>query len=520
MDKHKIKTSRRVIKLFKNRALLIGLLIFLQVLFLFAFVWSFSEYFIVLYILAMLLSSILTIALLYDRRTNPAYKISLIVALFSVPVLGAVIFLIYTMDRRRIRSTKSIAEYQKLFPEFLPDDSEFISKIAETDKSVLPQLKYISHTAHYPIYEDTQTQYFPLGELMFESLKNDLRSAERFIFMEYFIIEEGKMWGEILEILVEKVKQGVDVRVMYDDIGCVQTLPTRYFKYLRSLGIKCHVFNRFNPVVSMVHNHRDHRKITVIDGHTAYTGGINLADEYINDYVKHGHWKDVAVRLYGKATWSFTVMFLSLWCPLTKTKEDFEKYKPEQRFYDTFKSDGYVQPFDDVPIDDEIVGENVYLNMINRAENYVYICSPYFIVDNETISALCTAAKSGVDVRIITPHLGDKWYVHAMTRSYYSVLVENGVKVYEYTDGFIHAKSMVCDDKLAVIGTINFDFRSLYLTFECATLLYKTNTVTDIYNDFLKTVKISQLMTKEIIASMPWYKKVGAVIFSIFAPLM
>lgn len=328
------------------------------------------------------------------------------------------------------------------------------------------------------------------------------------------------MWNSILEILEEKVKQGVEVRLIYDDMGCMFTLPYQYDKKLREKGINACVFNPFAPVLNSGFNNRDHRKICVIDGYIGFNGGINLADEYINEYEKYGHWKDTAVILEGDAVWNLTVMFLSVWNYIHGTTEDYEKYRPNVYQKEKFSADGYIQPYMDSPLDDETVGENVYFNLINNAKDYVYITTPYLIIDNEMMTALSTAAKSGIDVRIITPYVPDKWYVHAVTRAHYEALTENGVKIYEYTPGFIHAKTFVVDDSYSVVGTINLDYRSLYLHFECGTWMYQTDCVMQMKEDFLKTLEVCQPVTLEDCRRVKWYRKIGRSILRIFAPLM
>ena len=278
---------------------------------------------------------------------------------------------------------------------------------------------------------------------------------------------------------------GLDVRLIYDDVGCVNTLAADFRVRLERCGIRCQVFNPFVPVLAVVLNNRDHRKITVIDGHTAFTGGINLADEYINRRERFGYWKDTGVILQGDAAWSFTVMFLRMWSVLSGEKPEYEKYRPNVWRQEAFEDDGFVQPYCDTPLDNETVGENVYLNIINRAKKYVYIFTPYLISDNEVITALCLAAKSGIDVRIVTPGIPDKKMVFLLTQSYYGTLLQAGVRIFEYKPGFLHAKSFVCDDEIATVGTINLDYRSLYLHFECGVWLYRSEAVLQIKEDAL-----------------------------------
>lgn len=298
--------------------------------------------------------------------------------------------------------------------------------------------------------------------------------------------------------------------LIYDDLGCVVLLPYGYDRKLEKLGIQCKVFNPFIPFISVRMNNRDHRKIVVIDGHTAFTGGINLADEYINAYEKYGHWKDTGVMVKGEAVWNFTVMFLTLWDFLTKTREpDYERFRPQVYHPEPFAGEGFVAPFTDSPMDGETVGENVYYNLIAHASHYVYITTPYLILDYEMTNALCTAAKSGVDVRIITPYVWDKFMVYMLTQSNYPALLEAGVKIYEYTPGFVHAKSFVVDDELATVGTINLDYRSLYLHFECGCWMYKTPAVMDIKADLLKTMEECHRFTMEDYHKLPLYRRLG-----------
>lgn len=373
----------------------------------------------------------------------------------------------------------------------------------------------------YSTWTNSTVTYHASGEEQFEDLKAELEKAEHYIFLEYFIIHEGIFWDTILEILVRKAQEGVDVRLIYDDLGCVVLLPYGYDRKLEKLGIQCKVFNPFIPFISVRMNNRDHRKIVVIDGHTAFTGGINLADEYINAYEKYGHWKDTGVMVKGEAVWNFTVMFLTLWDFLTKTREpDYERFRPQVYHPEPFAGEGFVAPFTDSPMDGETVGENVYYNLIAHASHYVYITTPYLILDYEMTNALCTAAKSGVDVRIITPYVWDKFMVYMLTQSNYPALLEAGVKIYEYTPGFVHAKSFVVDDELATVGTINLDYRSLYLHFECGCWMYKTPAVMDIKADLLKTMEECHRFTMEDYHKLPLYRRLGGKLLKLFAPLL
>ena len=350
--------------------------------------------------------------------------------------------------------------------------------------------------------------------IILEALKN----AKHYIFLEYFIIQDGKMWSSIYSILKEKAKQGVRIRVLYDDIGCFLTLPKNFPAMLHDDGIECKVFNPFRPILSSIQNNRDHRKILSVDGRIAITGGFNLADEYINEIPKHGYWKDTGILLSGEAAWSLTVMFLQMWDLVSGTDEDYTLYLPPKTPHTSGNADGFVQPYCDSPLDREHIGEHVYLQIINNAREYLYIYTPYLIVDDSMISALTLSAKSGVDVRIITPYHWDKHFVHLNTQAYYRRLIESGVKVYEYEPGFLHAKVFVSDDKVATVGSINMDYRSLYLHFECGVYLYKNNSIGDIKRDFLSTLKVSRQITLQE-CQRSFFVRLLQEILRLFAPL-
>ncbi|MEG0579536.1 MAG: phospholipase D-like domain-containing protein, partial [Niameybacter sp.] len=312
----------------------------------------------------------------------------------------------------------------------------------------------------------------------------------------------------------QKVREGVEVRVMYDDMGCISTLKTGYWRTLEQFGIKARVFNEFKPSLDMFMNNRDHRKIAVIDGNVGFTGGINLADEYINEYAKHGYWKDASVVLRGEAVFNLTIIFLRLWgLNSPDYNEDIFQFKPTE-FY---PSKGYVFPFDDSPLDNEQVGELTYMSLINNAKHYIYITTPYLIIDNEMTVSLKLAAKSGVDVRIVTPFFADKWFVHAVTRSSYNELIEAGIKIFEFTPGFIHSKTIVCDDEIALVGTTNFDYRSFYLHFECGCLMYKTSAIMQIKADYEDILSKS---TPIQITKPKFFVGILRAVLKIFAPLM
>ena len=334
--------------------------------------------------------------------------------------------------------------------------------------------------------------------------------------MEYFIIDEGLMWGNILNILIEKAAQGVDVRVMYDGMCEISTLTHNYPQLLEKHGIKCKAFSRIRPFISTSYNYRDHRKILVIDGKVAFNGGVNLADEYINRIERFGHWKDTAIMLKGAAVQSFTLMFLQMW-NMTEEKPSWEECRLS---FPADSSDGFVMPYCDAPLDGEKVGECVYMDMLYRSISYIHIMTPYLILDNELEAALKYAAMRGVEVKIILPGIPDKMSAYSLAKTHYKSLMKAGVKIYEYTPGFVHAKVFVSDDEKAVVGTINLDYRSLYHHFECATYLYRTSCISEIEQDFQQTLKKCRRVTKESVRNEKLSIKIRGRILKLFAPLM
>ena len=508
---------KKILRFITQRVVITALLIVLQALLLFGFIWKLDNYFVYFYAGSVLLSLLITLGII-NSKSNPAYKIAWLIPILLFPVFGGLVYLLFGSDRTGRYLRKKLQGIGTEMDNVI-GEAHRRSGAEQLPPDAANQSRYISHCAYCPPYQNTTTEYLPLGEVKFERMVEELKKAKHYIFLEYFIIQEGKMWNTILDILRQKAAEGVDVRVIYDDMGCIMILPTGYDRTLEQMGIKCRIFNPFVPILSSRFNTRDHRKICVIDGNVGFTGGINLADEYINAYEKHGHWKDTSILLKGEAVFNLTVMFLSMWDYLDGTtgKTDYSRYYPT--VWDE-NAKGYVQPFADNPLDDEAVGETVYLNLINKAKRYVYITTPYLILSSEMITALTSAAKCGVDVRIITPHIPDKWYVHAVSRSHYQTLIEAGVKIYEYTPGFIHAKTFVVDDDYAVVGTINLDYRSLYLHFECAVWMYQTPSVAQVRDDFFKTQQISQEITLEECRSLSFPRRLGRSVLRVFAPLM
>ena len=503
------RVVQRVILLVSSFILQIGVISF--------FLLKYSESFFDFY-LASLTLSIIIVFIIINNKSNPSYKIAWIVPVMIFPIFGGLFYLLYGGNKLSTREKLKMVIQNIEMTNSLKQDDEIIKKIGDKSIYAKNQSEYILNYAKCPVYNNTETTYFKIGEEKFEALLRELKKAEKFIFLEYFIIQEGKMFNSILEILEEKAKQGVDVRLIYDDVGCIVTLPHNYKNTLEAKGIKCRVFNPIKPFFTRRLNNRDHRKIVVIDGDVGFTGGINLADEYINEYEKHGYWKDAGIMLKGDAVWNLTVMFLSMWDYIDNKEEDYIKFKPSKNKY--YNSKGYVQPFDDSPLINEPIGETVYLNLINKAKDYIYINTPYLIIDNEMATALKIAAKSGVDIKIVTPYIPDKKFVHAVTKSYYESFIKDGIEIYEFRPGFMHAKTFVVDDEYGVVGSINLDFRSLYLHYECGVWLYKTESIKSMKDDYLETLKRCHKVTMEECKNTSSIRKVLRLIIRMFAPLL
>lgn len=464
--------------------------------------------------------SVVTALYIINQEGSSAFKIAWILPIAFLPLFGIPLYLLFGKKRIPERKLERISGmYLRYKSAMAPYTERHAASKLDSEDAVL-QSAYLEKCAASPVFTQTETTYYPIGEEFFPALLEALEGAERYIFMEYFIIEPGVMWDSVLDVLTRKAAAGVDVRLIYDDLSCIMRLPRDYPKRMEERGIRCCTFHRFQPVPTGTLNNRDHRKICVVDGITAFTGGINLADEYINKRERFGHWLDCAVRVHGRAAYSFTLMFLAMWDYIRHEDDELIRFRPQSEALHGIADDGFVQPYCDSPSDDEPVGETAYINMISRAKHYVYICTPYLVVDNEIMTALTSAAKSGVDVRIICPHIPDKWYVHLVTRSYYAPLLRAGVRVYEYTPGFIHSKTFVCDDVYGICGTINLDYRSLFLHHECAVWMYKSRAVGQMKSAFLDTLEKSGEINLEDYRRRPWIVRLGQSLLRVFAPLM
>lgn len=492
----------------------------MQILFILLGLLYFVDHFMFYYFLMMLISFALVVGIVNDDM-NPTFKIAWIIPMLIFPVFGAPLYLIFGRKSLSNRVQKRFSHFQYSVKGVLPKNREVMAQLNYENPDIARQFRYIENTAIAPVFKGTQTKYLASGEEYYAQLLEELKSAEKFIFIEYFIIARGVMWDSILEILKEKAANGVEVKLFYDDLGTIQRLPATYPYTLKKYGIEVQVFNRFRASLDSFLNYRDHRKIVVIDGKTAFTGGINLADEYINEIERHGHWKDTGVMIKGSAVAKLSSSFLQLWYfTAAKNKKpytfEYQKYIDSPAYAD----DGFVQPFYDGPTTGHLSGRNCYMNIINDAKKYVYITTPYLILDNEMITALCVAAESGVDVKIITPHIPDKKTIFMVTRSNYPALIKSGVKIYEYTPGFIHSKTIVADDIIGVVGTTNFDFRSFYLHFENGILMYKSKCCKEIKSDFLNTLSKCQEVSLDVLRQRNAFKRFFYRVIKIFSPLL
>ncbi|MDD7556490.1 cardiolipin synthase [Ruminococcus sp.] len=462
-----------------------------------------------------LISTLISLSIANDEKHAPFHAIWIIV-LLAAPIAGWPLYVILRYNKQAGKASRRCAtvsaNLDKVpFGGFQPD-TLYACKQHPFHREML----HLASSCNAPVFTGTTTRYFSNGESFYPVYLEELRKAKKFIFMEYFIINEGFLWQEIKQILAEKCRQGVEVRILYDDIATISKLTRSFRRELRSMGVQVYPFNPFRAAVDSFMNYRDHRKITVIDGVVGFTGGINLADEYINKIERFGYWKDAGLMLKGSAVQALTHTFLKSWGFVVK-----EEQNPQQYLIDMPQNaDSLVQPFCDSPTGPIRVGRNTYTSLINGAQKYVWITAPYLILENEMLNALCLAATSGVDVRIITPHVADKWYVHAVTRSNYRALIKAGVKVYEYTPGFVHAKLIVTDDAAAMVATTNFDYRSFYALFENGVMLYGQDVISQIKTDFIDTMDKSLQYTMEMCQKTPRIRRAVRKMLRIFSPFL
>ncbi len=509
------KGKKGILHVIFSRTGLVTALLALNAVLLFLLFFRFQR-FLPHYLGATALFVILELMHLLNSRLDPTAKITWLVVILVLPVFGCLLYLYTRWDLGHRAVSRRVCQLQQENLHRLPQEEKTLEKLTGQAPGAAALSRYVASCGCHPVYEGTAVTYFPLGEEKWKALLRELEKAERFIYMEYFIVEEGLMWGKILEILARKAAQGVDVRVMYDGTCEFTLLPKSYPKRLAQLGIQCKVFAPVTPFVSTHYNYRDHRKITVIDGRVAFNGGVNLADEYINHGSKYGHWKDTALMLTGPGVRSFTLMFLDMWHVSQKHPE----YAALEVTPAPEQSAGFVMPYGDSPFDSEHLGQRVYMDLLSRAQRYVHIMTPYLIVDSELENTLCYAARRGVDVKLVLPGIPDQWLPHALAKTHFQVLLDAGVKLYSYTPGFVHAKVMVSDDREAVVGTINMDYRSLYHHFECATYLLDCPCIGDIEADFQQTLARCEPVTQETVRREKWYTKLAGQVLKAFAPLL
>lgn len=460
--------------------------------------------------------AIIMLFILNTTSINPAYKISWFLLIAIFPVFGTGVFLLAHLSVGYKKEQKRVFELEKTSRKYHTRDMALLKDLYENNRPLHNMQNFFYDLGGFVVHRNTATKYYPVGEDIFSDLMDAIRNAREFIFIEIFIIDYGYMWGTVLEELVKKVEEGVEVRLLIDGTNLLTRVKKDFPEEMKSLGIDCRVFSPMIPILSTYYNNRDHRKIFVIDNEYAFTGGINLADEYINVYERFGHWKDCGVRLKGQATESFTIMFLQMWNSLSDQVEDFEKYLPIKVDLD---ANGLAMPFSDSPMDMEDYGKNSILALLNHATDYVYIMTPYFIVEDEIINAFINASKRGVDVRICLPHIPDKKIAFALAKTHYKVLVEAGIKIYEYTPGFSHSKTWLADDKFGFVGTINLDYRALYLNFECGVWMMNTEALVEMKNDFDVFFNIATPVTRETVKNMPITTKLLGSVAKPFATL-
>ena len=510
---------KKIVKLMFSQTSIIILLLAFQVLFLFSGALRITEDEHFTYLSGAIRAlNVVVMVYIINKGGNPESKLSWIIQIAVFPIFGTFLYIFVQGQKLPLVFNKESKRIRRKTSAYVKQEGDILRELWAKDRRKYNFVKYMNEYADVSAFKNTDVTYFSLGEEKWKVMIREMEKAEKYIFLEYIIRGGGKMWGSILEVLKRKAAQGVDVRVMYDGMGCLTLLPASYPSRLRKMGIKCRVFNPFRPFLSTIQNNRDHRKILVIDGKTAFSGGVNLSDEYVNITAPYGHWKDTAVMLKGKAAFSFTIMFLELWQIAERKRiDDYEVFRPAD--FGGREVKGYVMPYCDSPFDGELVGETVYMDILSKAKEYVHITTPYMIIDNEMITALGSAAKSGVDVKIIVPHKADHWYAHAVAKAYYAELIARGVKLYEYMPGFIHSKSFVSDGNTAVVGTINMDYRSLYLHFECAVWMYDHPVIGDIEGDFQRTLTKCRPITAES-CKVRGARKILYAILRVFAPLM
>ena len=511
---------KKLLSILFSRYTLCILLIFIELSGLIVLALFLNAYSIYFVIISAICDLLILIAII-NSDMNPEYRMTWMGVVLLMPIVGSIIYIIFYRHRMSKSEARLAEEIVNELDE-LSDEPRALAALAlESQLACGKAMAVLSIDKTAEVYQNTSAKFYRLGEIMYEDMLEALRSAEKYIFLEYFIFEDGEMWQGIYELLLKKVREGVEVRLMYDDFGCMQTMPEDFGRMLVKDGIDAMPYAIMTARLTRAQNNRDHRKILVVDGRVGFTGGVNIADEYINKNGRLGHWKDGGIRLIGDAVLGLTTIFLTLWDINKGEKSDYPCYLIQDKCKESFTDGGYYLPFGSgpYPMYKRQSGKRAIIDIINQAKRYVYITSPYLIIDYDLTDAMVGAVERGVDVRLVLPSVPDKKFVKAMTKSSYPYLIKGGVKIYEYTPGFMHMKSLVADDEYAMIGTINLDYRSLVHHYEDAVWIYRSPVVTDIRDDILASISVSHRMTEKE-SRLNLFEWITKCALRLFAPLL
>lgn len=506
------RSKRKIINKIKTtlRYILVLFLIILQLFIYYLIIFKFEDIPYITY--ASTIISLIVVTYIYNSDHNISYKLTWTVVCMTFSLTGTLFYLLYgngkSLPKKKANKINA----------YLSDKIESNNIVDELifDPIAYKHAKLLNYlTDGYPIYKNTSNTFFKDGKQMYLDMLDKLKNAKKFIFLEFFIISEGEVFNEVTKILEEKANNGIEIKIIYDDFGC--NLKKKTIKRLSNvINIEITAYNPLNAY-SPVINYRDHRKIVVIDGLYAYTGGMNLADEYVHKKIKYGHWRDNGLLVEGKACYSYTLLFAQNWYMSTKQMLLIEDYKP---IYDEQYSEGYIIPYADAPTNKKNASYELFLSLINNATKSIYISTPYFVIDTTFINAITNAIKSGIDVKILIPNIADKKIIFQTTLAHFKNIILSGGEVYRYTPGFNHAKNIIVDSKYAFIGTVNIDYRSLFLNYECGNFLINTTTIKEIENDFLQTVKQSKKIEIEEWKKRPLRNRFQAFISTLLGPLL
>ncbi len=508
------KPQKRGIRI-QNRIIISALLLILQLTFLFFIIYDSSLYSVWGFTLSNLVGAITAITII-NRRGNPDHKIVWIIFILIFPIFGISVYILWGGGRVLPHLRKRMDVCEAKYKPFLKDGNDTADRLQYFDISHSRQADYLTGESGFPLYDNTSAEYLPSGERFLSRLIEEMENAKEYIYLEFFIVAEGYMWEQIHSVLKKKVQEGVEVKLIFDDFGSIKRQRRNFVQKLRKEGIAVAVFNPISPFMTTFQNNRNHRKIVVIDGIVAFTGGINIGDEYINHQKRFGHWMDSGVIIKGNAVKSFLCMFCTMWKFITDKNIDIKAHLRESNITD----DGFAIPYSDGPLYENNPAEGIYMQILNSAQKYVYIMTPYLVIDDMMTSCLCMTAKAGVEVCIVTPHIPDKWYVHNVTQYNYLELLEAGVKIYEYTPGFLHSKVFLSDDCIATVGSVNMDYRSFVFHFECGVWLSNKETALNIKQHFREILAQSKEITISNWKKRPIMTRLKQAILHIFGPLM